>query len=289
MRDTEVMMDLIVGMAIEEDKIRAVELNGSRVNKTIEADFFQDFDVVYYTRDVPYYRDNREWIDRFGEMMIMQMPEAMDDPPAKYNGTFVYLMQFKDGNRIDLTFRPIPANGMIEREGLSQILLDKDKIFTEDHEIGDYDFYPQVPTQKAFEDCCNEYWWVSAYVAKALWRGQIMLAKEIFEKYVRDMMKRQLVWHYGDLTNYQASPGKGLSKIETVLSEAYMNIYKQTFPRLFVEEIWDAHLIMCDLFDDIANKVARNHKLKYNTIEASCVRKHLEHIRFLPKDAKSMY
>lgn len=50
-------------------------LNGSRVDEKVEPDIFQDYDVVCLTTDVALYRENRQWIKQFGEIMIMQTPD----------------------------------------------------------------------------------------------------------------------------------------------------------------------------------------------------------------------
>ena len=107
MRSEQEMLDLILDTAREDERIRAVVMNGSRANPNAPHDRFQDFDIVYFVSDVEPFKYNYEWIKRFGEIMIMQMPEDMEDPPPQRHGSFVYLMQFTDGNRIDLGIDPI--------------------------------------------------------------------------------------------------------------------------------------------------------------------------------------
>src|ERR1051325_6799914 len=97
------MLDLIVDPALRNERIRAVIMNGSRTNPNAPRDIFQDFDIVYVVTDVASFRQDQEWIKRFGEMMILQLPDDMQDPPPSDDGSFAYLMQFMDGNRIDLT------------------------------------------------------------------------------------------------------------------------------------------------------------------------------------------
>ena len=103
MRSEQAMLELIVSTAQHDDRIRAVIMNGSRTNPNARRDPFQDFDIVYVVTEVESFKDDPRWIDRFGERMILQLPELMQDPPPQNNGTFIYLMQFMDGNRIDLT------------------------------------------------------------------------------------------------------------------------------------------------------------------------------------------
>jgi len=52
MRTEREMMDLILGYAASRDDIRAVVMNGSRANPRAPQDPFQDYDIVYYVRDV---------------------------------------------------------------------------------------------------------------------------------------------------------------------------------------------------------------------------------------------
>ena len=61
-------------------------------------------------------------------------------------------------------------------DSLSILLLDKDKIIGELPPSNDGDYLPKPPTEKQFQDCCNEFWWVSPYVAKALWRSELINA-----------------------------------------------------------------------------------------------------------------
>jgi aminoglycoside 6-adenylyltransferase len=103
MRNEQEMMDLILSTAREDECIRAVIMNGSRVNPNTKPDRFQDFDIIYIVKDLTPFVDDPHWIDRFGDRVIMQTPSLMFDPPPDDEFGFTYLMQFMDGNRIDLT------------------------------------------------------------------------------------------------------------------------------------------------------------------------------------------
>lgn len=153
MRSEQAMMELILNTAQNDEHIRAVMLNGSRANPNARGDLFQDFDIVYFVTSVGSFTADHSWIDRFGELMILQMPEAMDDPPPMQDGHFSYLMQFMDGNRIDLTLFPLAQLQAFESESLSRMLLDKDNLFPALPPATDSDYLPKPPTAKAFADC----------------------------------------------------------------------------------------------------------------------------------------
>src|SRR5689334_23292286 len=123
MRSEREILDIILSTARDDERIRAAIMNGSRANPNAPRDIFQDFDIAYIVTAVAPFAGDRAWIRRFGELMIVQMPEAMQDPPPQNDGTFNYLMQFADGNRIDLTLFPLAKLGEREHDSLSLLLL----------------------------------------------------------------------------------------------------------------------------------------------------------------------
>ena len=47
MRNEQEMMNLIIGIAEKNERIRAVYMNGSRANPNVEKDIYQDYDIVF--------------------------------------------------------------------------------------------------------------------------------------------------------------------------------------------------------------------------------------------------
>ena len=52
------MLDLIINTAIEDERIRAVIMNGSRVNPNVKRDCFQDYDIMYVVNDIQSFTSN---------------------------------------------------------------------------------------------------------------------------------------------------------------------------------------------------------------------------------------
>jgi aminoglycoside 6-adenylyltransferase len=283
------MLDLILNTAKNETRIRAVIVNGSRVDPNAQRDIFQDFDIVYLVTDVDYFRDNPTWIDRFGEIMILQMPEAMEDPPPMNDGHFAYLMQFADGNSIDLMLFPIDRLDEFEIESLSVLLLDKDGIVEPFPPPSESDHLPKPPTAKRFSDCCNEFWWVCPYVAKGLWREEITYAKYMFDQVVREQLMKMLAWYVGLKTQFSCSPGKFGKHLKRYLEPELWTMLEKTYADASYEDTWDALLVMCDLFRMTANQVADHFGFDYPRGDDERVSAHLRHVRSLPKQTKEMY
>ncbi len=289
MRSEQEMMELILGTAREDERIRAVIMNGSRANPNAPRDFFQDYDIVYVVTDPAPFRNNYEWIKRFGELMILQEPDDMDDPPPGDKLSFAYLMQFADGTRIDLGIHPMAQVDKIERDSQSILLLDKDSIVKPFPPASDVDYLPSPPTAKAFFDCCNEFWWVSPYVAKGLWREEIIYAKYMLDHYVREQLDKMLRWQIGVQTEFNKNPGKFGKYFEQFLAPEHWKMLLKTYSAADYEQTWQALFAMCDLFRAIAIEVAEHFGFDYPYGDDARVTAHLRHVRALPRDAKEMY
>ena len=289
MRSEEEMFDLILDTAREDERIRAVMMNGSRANPNAPKDFFQDYDIVYFVTDAVPYTRNLEWIKRFGEMMILQLPDDMADPPPVDAPGYCYLMQFSDGNRIDLSIFPVDKLDRWEVDSQTVILLDKDGLFPDVPPASDRDYLPKPPTAKQFDDCTNEFWWVSPYAAKGLWRGELPYAKRMADSYVREQLDKMLDWYVGIKTNFMVSPGKYGKYLERILEPELYSLLLQTYADADYERSWEALLAMSELFRRVAIPVAEHFGYEYPYGDDQRVSAHLRHVRSLPRDAQEMY
>lgn len=289
MRSEQEMLRLIVETAREDERIRAAVLNGSRANPNAPKDFFQDFDVVYFVTEMAPFIRNLEWIRRFGELMILQLPEEMQDPAPAMDEGYGYLMQFTDGNRIDLGIYPLTKIPEKVRDSLTVVLLDKDGIVPPLPPADESGYLPKPPTAKQFADCCNEFWWVSAYVAKGLWREQLPYARYILEVWTRDELTKMLGWYIGLKTGFAVNPGKLGKYFQKYLEPELWAMLLETYPDGSSEHTWDALFTMGELFRTAALRVSGHFGFQYNETEDRNMTAHLRHVRALPWDAKEMY
>jgi aminoglycoside 6-adenylyltransferase len=287
MRSEQAILNLILDTAKQDDRIRAVVMNGSRANPNAPRDIFQDFDIVYYVTNVEPYRNNLQWIEHFGERMMLQMPETMQDPPPLNNGSFNYLMQFMDGNRIDLTL--LPLDRLNTDDSLSILLLDKDGRFEPFPPPSDRDYLPKPPTAQLYADCCNEFWWVILNVGKGLWREEILYAKHTLDVYVREQLVKMLGWYVGVKTDFSVSPGKFGKYLKRYLEPELWAVLERTYADADYEHSWDSVFAMCDLFRLAAQEVAQHSDLLYPQQDDQRVTAHLHHVRSLPRDATEIY
>ena len=108
MRTEQEMMDLILETARRDSRVLAVYLKGSRANKNVPKDVYQDFDIMYVVKEVAPFQENPAWLDVFGEVILKQ--EQDDDfgygerfgIRGDYDKSYSWLLLFADGNRIDI-------------------------------------------------------------------------------------------------------------------------------------------------------------------------------------------
>lgn len=289
MRSEQEMLGLIISTAEKDDRIRAVLMTGSRTNPNARRDLFQDFDIVYVVTNIAAFKNDRGWIERFGELMILQMPDAMNDLPTLNDSRFAYLMQFTDGNRIDLTLFSIDKLDEFRRESLSLLLLDKDGIIEPFVAPSESDFLPTPPTGKAFDDCCNEFWWVCPYVAKGLWRDELIYAKYMLEEVVRSQLMKMLIWFVGMKTDFSRNPGKYGKHLKEYLEPELWALLESTYADSSYDRTWRSLHMMCELFRITANKVGEHFGLDYPRSDDEKVSAHLKHVQTLSRDASEIY
>lgn len=275
MRTPKEMFDLILGVAKEDERIRAVTMGGSRANKDCPADVYQDFDIVFFVKDVAPFWDNEEWIaDKFGKPSLLQKPESMELIPPDNDGNYMYLMIFPDGNRIDLQFTSWPY----EDDGEPMILLlDKDGTFPKIQVAEDF-WYIKRPSAKYFADCCNEFHWCLNNVAKGIAREEVAYVMMMLG-FVREMLIRMLEWYAGMNHNFRISTGKCGKYFKKYLPEDIYERFLKTYPTADTEAMWKATFETLYLFGDVAREVAAKLEFTYNAAEEKGIEDYMKQVR----------
>jgi aminoglycoside 6-adenylyltransferase len=270
MRTPDEIKKIILDKATADSRIRAVLLNGSRANQKISSDSLQDFDVLFVIDRMDSFITDHDWTSVFGEKLIWQLPDEMEFPNQgeKTSYSFHYLMLYKDGNRIDLTLFP---RDKIETDftpdSLTVVWLDKDNLFENIKPATDVDYRVRRPTEKEFRDACNEFWWVSAYIAKGLMRREISYAKAMMEGPVRKMFLKITEWYIGTKTDFSVSPGLHGKYINQYLTDDEYIMWLKTYPDSKNKNIWNALFLMTGMFKTFARSISEKLHFSYNTSE----------------------
>ena len=184
-RSQEQMLRLIIQTA-KSLQVDAVALSGSRTDTKAPKDKFQDYDVVYIVDDLEDLISDLSWLDQFGKRIIEQH-NVLDH-------RHLYLMLFKDGNRIDLTLCPKEyIQEWVDSEAGFTVLEDPENLF-EPYFQNPERYWITPATETDFEKSCNEFWWVSAYVVKGICRQQLIYATDHLYGICQQELLKILAW-----------------------------------------------------------------------------------------------
>lgn len=289
MRTELEMYQLILNIAKQDPRVRAVYMNGSRTNPNVPKDIFQDYDIVYVVTDTKPFYESEDWIYKFGEPLYMQTPDKMDKLRGKeyhFEDTYGWLVVFQDGNRIDLHVNSISfAKRDIFNDKLCKILLDKDNILPQMPESTDIDYHVKRPREIDFWCDCNDFWWCLNNVAKGLWREEIPYVMDMINYVIRPHLINLLSWKIGIETDFTCSIGKSGKYMKHYLAEEVYTRFLETYSDSNLDHLWNSVFCMCDLFNEVANEIAELLGFTYNSEEAKASMKYLDVVHTLPKDA----
>lgn len=261
-RNEEVMMNLILETAKSDKRIRGVIMQGSRVNKRITPDEWQDYDIIYVVNETLSFIEDKNWIHHFGEILYMQLPEN-----EHLEECYGWLVQFKDGNRLDLHVDVLNyAKKVMAKDSLSLVLLDKDHVLGEPIP-NDSSYWVKPMDEGAFHQSCNEFWWCLNNVGKGLARQQIPLVmdmSDILRKEYLKLLEQEVAFAY----DYQINVGKSGKFLPCYLEDEVWQNYLSTYSDAKLENLWKAVSIMCRGFDTQARKLAKLLGFQYNETEA---------------------
>lgn len=142
------------------------------------------------------------------------------------------------------------------------VLLDKDGAAPEIPPPSEASYLPKPPSEKQYDECCNEFWWLAPYVAKALWRGEIVNA-QFFLTLRRGELRKMLNWYYGVKTGYAKSPGKLGKRWQAEFGPELWALVEQSYAGSRPADIWQALEAMGELFRIAARAVAVEHEYVY--------------------------
>ena len=185
MRTDQEMLDLILQIA-KKLQVDVVALSGSRTEDQAPKDEFQDYDIVYIVENLDELISDLSWLDQFGKRIIEQH-NVLDH-------RHLYLMLFKDGNRIDLTLCPKEyIQEWVDSEAGFTALEDPENLF-EPYFPNPERYWITPATETDFEKACNKFWWVSAYVVKGIHRKQLIYATDHLYNICQQELLKILAW-----------------------------------------------------------------------------------------------
>lgn len=235
MRNKKVMMKLIKDFALNNDNIRLMVMNGSRVNPNAPEDKMQDYDVACFLNNIsekPFLND-RNWINYFGEIAMVQQNFFEDD-------SYIFLIQFKDGVRIDICFVDL-ANYLesLEEDSLSKVIIDKDNLVVNNIEATEDSYFVKKPNAQKIFKTFNNLWWIQLNIAKGLWRNEIPYAKFMYDEVMMKQIRDITSWYISSNNSWEINVGKAGKWFYRFLDKDLYNEFLSLYTDSKIDNIWE--------------------------------------------------
>ncbi|MEZ4866568.1 MAG: aminoglycoside 6-adenylyltransferase [Caldilineaceae bacterium] len=284
--ENEVIQQL-VQWAASQAAVRAMLLTSTRAVPNAPVDMLSDYDVILVTADIRPFHADRSWLQAFGEVLVAYWDPIHSDPDYGCD-RFGNVIQFTDGLKIDFTLWPVALLQQIaaastllaELDAGYRILLDKDGLTTGMATPTYRAYLPTLPDAATFQRIVEEFFSDVPYVAKCLWRDELLPAKwcldyDMKHVYLRQMLEWKIALDYGGRVKPGAL-GKGLKKH---LPNTLWVQLEGAYAGAGVAENWDALWRTIHLYHEVALEVAKRLGYNYPHELEQCVVTYAQRIR----------
>jgi aminoglycoside 6-adenylyltransferase len=253
-----VVIDRLTRWGESQASVRAMVLTSSRAVAGGPVDILSDYDVVLAVTDVRPYYDDRAWLAAFGAVLVLYR-----DPLATLFGLpkTGFVTQYESGLKIDFGIWSVEILRQVATDpGLRdefdagyRILLDKDNL-TDGLPAPTYHAYiPPPPTEDEYLTVVELFFHEATYVAKHLWRGDLMAAKYNLDHAMKqENLRPMLEWQVEIDHNWSVKPGPYGRRLRTWLAPALWAEIEGTYAGGDLDANWDAMFRTIDLFRKVA-------------------------------------
>jgi aminoglycoside 6-adenylyltransferase len=198
---------------------------------------------------------------------------------------------YRDGAKIDYTVWPEALLERVSKRATLpdildvgyRILLDKDAR-TSDWRPPTYRAHiPAKPTKDQYDALVDEFWWDTTYVAKGLWRGEVIFVKFALDHDAKfGALRRFLEWRIEIDHEWSLKPGAYGRGIERLLPADIWSELASTYVGIKAEDNWSALFRTTVLFRRVATEVGDALGYAYPQDVDDDVTAHLQRVRELP-------
>jgi aminoglycoside 6-adenylyltransferase len=279
----------LIAWAEQRVPVRAMLLTSTRAIPNAALDVFSDYDVILVVSDIHPFVADRSWLEDFGSVLVVYWDPIHPDPDYGIEQVG-NVTQYADGLKIDFTLWPVELLRRIvaapalldELDAGYAVLLDKDGL-TDDMKAPTYTAYiPTRPTDETFQKAIEDFFSDAPYVAKCLWRDQLLPAKWCLDYDMKHIFLRQMLeWRIErdhDWSVPVGALGKGLKQR---LPPDIWRQLEQTYAGAGIAENWEALFKTLALFRRVAIEVAEHLGYAYPNELDQRVTDYVQHMRSL--------
>jgi aminoglycoside 6-adenylyltransferase len=244
-KNKEEIIASLIEWAESQPLVRAVLLTSSFAIPDAPVDIFSDYDVILALRDVHPFHEDRSWLEYFGTVLALYRDPLEPQDGFLKSGN---VTQYENGLKIDFTLWPVEilqnvaASPLLppEFDAGYQVLLDKDHL-TNGLKPPTYRAYiPKPPTENEYQETIEVFFLDATYVAKYLWRDDLVAAKFIMDNFMKqEHLRPMLEWHYEIDHQWSVKPGPYGRRMKKWLRRDLWMDLEDTYTGAGLEENWE--------------------------------------------------
>jgi len=251
----------LIQWAEHQPLVRTMLLTSSRAIPNAPVDVFSDYDVILVVREVHPFHEDRTWLEAFGSVLVLYR-----DPLEPHYGFLKsgYVTQYENGLKIDFTLWPVEILQRVaadpqlpdEFDAGYRVLLDKDHL-TVGLKPPTYTAYiPTPPTGTEYQTVVELFFLEATYVAKHLWRDDLMAAKYNLDHGMKlDNLRLMLEWQFEIDQHWSVKPDPYGRRLKIWLSPDIWLELESTYTGAGLETNWEAMFRTIALFRKVAIEV----------------------------------
>lgn len=288
-------IEQLIRWAEQQPLVRVVLLTSSHAIPQAPIDVLSDYDVILVVRDIQPFFEDRAWLEAFGRVLVLYR-----DPLLHENGLerSAYVTQYESGLKIDFSLWPVAlleriANLPIlpdEFDAGYRVLLDKDGLTSGLKPPTYRGYIPKPPSAAEYHDTIEGFFLDATYVAKYLWRDDLMAAKHLLDDCMKqESLLRMLAWHLEINHSWSVKPGPYGRRLKRWLRLDLWVELEDTYTGADLEANWQALFKTIALFHKAAVEVGEHLGYSFPIDLEARVVAYLEKIKHLDRKAVSLY
>ena len=290
--DQEKVLARLMQWAERQPLVRALILESSRAHRRAPIDRFSDYDILVVVADLHAFAEDDAWLSAFGAPLVtFHGSDTVWDIE-----TCARLVLHEDRTKIDYVVWPVALlEAAVQRQELPELLdwgyqplVDKDGL-TSALPAPTYNAHiPRPPTEREYQRLVEEFWWESTYMAKNLWRDDLVFARYNLDVVMRhELLLQMLEWRVEVDRGWAWKPGLVGRGLKAYVSPETWAELEKTWVGAEIAENWTALFRMTALFRRIAREVASALGYTYPAALDQRVTSYLEEVHRLPRAADS--
>jgi aminoglycoside 6-adenylyltransferase len=141
-----------------------------------------------------------------------------------------------------------------------------------------------------YADCCDEFFFgLGSHIPKTFWRKQLPLLKFYIEVVLRKPLVMRLEWEIGVKTGFEKSVGRAGKHLQKHLEPEVWREFEYTYAGADYDSIYESFLTFYRLFKRTAESVGQHYGYRFPAENGKRALDFLEHVRYLPEDARSIF